>query len=80
MNELRLTGNQKRYLVKPRTKDIGSGVRLIFAWTDAELKTILQLSKLGILKRYPSSSGFCELTEEGEKIQKYLLCSSRCVI
>jgi len=80
MNELRLTGNQKRYLTKPKTTDIGSGVRLIFAWTDAELKTVLQLSKLGLLKRYHSSSSLWELTEEGEKIQKYLLCFSQRVI
>lgn len=80
MNELRFTGNQKRYLTKPKTKDIGSGVRLIFAWTDAELKTVLQLSKLGLLKRYHSSSSLWELTEEGEKIQKYLLCFSQRVI
>jgi hypothetical protein len=72
MNDLKLTGNQKRYLAKPRTKNIGNGTQLIFAWTDAELKTIHQLAKLGLLKRYPSTCSFWELTNEGKKIQECL--------
>jgi len=73
MNEVKLTGNQKRYLVKPKTKDIGNGTRLIFAYTDAELRTIRQLEALGLLKRYPSTSGFWELTDEGKELQGTLI-------
>jgi hypothetical protein len=75
MNEVKLTGNQKRYLVKPKTRDIGNGTRLIFAYTDAELNTIRQLEALGLLKRYPSTSGFWELTDEGKELQGTLLQS-----
>jgi hypothetical protein len=73
MNEVKLTGKQKRYLVKPKTKDIGNGTRLIFAYTDAELRTIRQLEALGLLKRYPSTSGFWELTDEGKELQGTLI-------
>jgi hypothetical protein len=72
MNKVKLTGNQKRYLAKPKTKDIGNGTRLIFAYTDAELNTIRQLQELGILQRYPSTSGFWELTDTGKEIQNNL--------
>jgi hypothetical protein len=75
MHEVKLTGNQKRYLVKPKTKDIGNGTRLIFAYTDAELRVIRQLEALGLLKRYPSTSGFWELTDEGKELQGTLIQS-----
>ena len=73
MNEVTLTGNQKRYLAKPKTRDVGNGTRLIFAYTDAELRTIRQLQALGLLKRYPSTSGFWELTDEGKELQGTLV-------
>jgi hypothetical protein len=73
MNEVTLTGNQKRYLAKPKTRDVGNGTRLIFAYTDAELRTIRQLEALGLLKRYPSTSGFWELTDEGKELQGTLI-------
>lgn len=72
MTAVTLTGNQRRYLARPKTKDIGNGTRLIFAYTDAELRVIRQLEALGLLKRYPSSSGFWELTDEGRKLQDAL--------
>jgi len=73
MQEVTLTGNQKRYLAKPKTKDIGNGKRLIFAYTDAELRTIRQLEALGLLKRYPSTSGFWELSDKGRELQGTLV-------
>jgi len=73
MNEVTLTGNQKRYLAKPKTRDVGNGNRLIFAYTDAELRTIRQLEALGLLKRYPSTSGFWELTDKGRELQGTLV-------
>jgi hypothetical protein len=72
MNKVKLTGNQKKYLAKPKTKDIGNGTRLIFAYTDAELNTIRQLQELGMLQRYPSTSGFWELTDAGKEFQNNL--------
>jgi len=60
----KLTGNQKRFLANPPTKDFGNGKRLVFAYTDAQLNTIKQLETLGFLKRYPSSSGFWSLVEK----------------
>jgi len=73
--EIKLTGNQKRYLVKPKTKDVGNGTRLIFAYTDAELNTIRQLEALGLLKRCTSMapSWFWELTDKGKELQGTLL-------
>jgi hypothetical protein len=65
-NKVELTGNQKRFLAAPKTKDIGNGTRLIFAYTDAEVRVIHQLEILGLLKRYPSTSGFWELTDKGK--------------
>ena len=72
MNQVTLTGNQKRYLARPKTKSVGNGNRLIFAYTDAELRTIRQLEALGLLKRYPSTSSFWELTDEGKQLQDTL--------
>jgi hypothetical protein len=56
-----LTGNQKRFLEKPPTKAFGD-LRLVFAYTDAQLRVALQLEALGLLTRYPSSSGFWTLS------------------
>lgn len=58
-----LTGNQKRFLANPPTKQHGDK-RLVFAYTDAQLKTVLQLVELGFLVRYPSTSGFWLMTDK----------------
>jgi hypothetical protein len=53
-----LNGNQKRFLADPPTRDVGNGQRLVFAYTDAQLRVVRQLEALGFLKRYPSTSGY----------------------
>jgi hypothetical protein len=68
-NTARLTGNQKRFLANPPTKQYGDK-RLVFAYTDAQLKTVRQLVNLGFLVRYQSTSGFWEMTDKVKELNE----------
>jgi hypothetical protein len=59
-----LNGNQMRLLANPPTKHVGNGQRLIYAYTDAQLKILRQLETLGFVERYSSSSGYWVLCDK----------------